>query len=136
MKEKTRSPIRVLMTKVGLDGHERGARVVSFGLRDEGMEVIYTGIRQNIESIVSVAIQEDVDVVGLSSLSGAHDLFPEIVKQLKEKVGGDILVIGCHADTDDLDICECGSGFGNGTITITQDDCENQVDYDCITGCS
>ena len=94
MAKKGKAPIRVLMAKVGLDGHERGARVVSFGLRDEGMEVIYTGIRQNVESIVAVAIQEDVDGVGLSSLAGAHELFPEIVQQLKEKGGGEILVIG------------------------------------------
>ena len=86
--------IRVLMAKVGLDGHERGARVVAFGLRDEGMEVIYTGIRQSIESIVQTAVQEDVDVVGLSSLSGAHELFVDIVQQLKEKGMGDVLVIG------------------------------------------
>lgn len=94
MGKKAKTPIRVLIAKVGLDGHERGARVVSFGLRDEGMEVIYTGIRQTVETIVAVAIQEDVDVVGLSSLAGAHELFPEIVQQLKEKGGGDILVIG------------------------------------------
>ena len=86
-------PIRVLIAKVGLDGHERGARSVSFGLRDHGMEVIYTGIRQNVESIVQAAVQEDVDVLGLSSLAGAHDLLPEIIGQLKKKGRGDILVI-------------------------------------------
>ncbi len=86
-------PIRVLIAKVGLDGHERGARSVSFGLRDQGMEVIYTGIRQNVESIVQAAVQEDVDVLGLSSLAGAHDLLPEIIGQLKTKGRGDILVI-------------------------------------------
>jgi len=94
MSEDRKAPIKVLIAKVGLDGHERGARVVSFGLRDEGMEVIYTGIRQSIESIVQTAIQEDVDVVGLSCLSGAHDLFPEIVEELKKNSRGDILVIG------------------------------------------
>ena len=94
MRDKSEVPIRVLVAKVGLDGHERGARVVSFGLRDEGMEVIYTGIRQIVESIVSVAIQEDVDVVGLSSLAGAHELFPEIVQALKKQGGDGILVIG------------------------------------------
>jgi methylmalonyl-CoA mutase C-terminal domain/subunit len=86
-------PIRVLIAKVGLDGHERGARSVSFGLRDQGMEVIYTGIRQNVESIVQAAVQEDVDVLGLSSLAGAHDLLTEIIGQLKKKGRGDILVI-------------------------------------------
>jgi methylmalonyl-CoA mutase C-terminal domain/subunit len=86
-------PIRVLIAKVGLDGHERGARAVSFGLRDQGMEVIYTGIRQNIDSIIQTALQEDIDVLGLSSLAGAHDLLPEIIKKLKEKGRDDILVI-------------------------------------------
>ncbi len=94
MSEGRKAPIKVLVAKVGLDGHERGARAVSFGLRDEGMEVIYTGIRQSIESIVQTAIQEDVDVVGLSCLTGAHDLFPEIVDGLKQNGRGDILVIG------------------------------------------
>ncbi len=86
-------PIRVLIAKVGLDGHERGARAICFGLRDQGMEVIYTGIRQNVESIVQAAIQEDVDVLGLSSLAGAHDLLPEIIAQLRKKGRTDILVI-------------------------------------------
>jgi len=86
--------IKVLIAKVGLDGHERGARVVAFGLRDEGMEVIYTGIRQSIEAIVKTAIDEDVDVVGLSSLAGAHELFVDVAEQLKEKGMGDVLVIG------------------------------------------
>ena len=83
MKIKPEFPIRVLIAKVGLDGHERGARVVSFGLRDAGMEVIYTGIRQTVESVVQAAIQESVDVVGLSCLSGAHDFLLEVVDQLK-----------------------------------------------------
>lgn len=86
-------PIRVLIAKVGLDGHERGARAICFGLRDQGMEVIYTGIRQNVESIVQAAIQEDVDVLGLSSLAGAHDLLPEIIAQLRKRGRADILVI-------------------------------------------
>lgn len=87
--------IRVLIAKPGLDGHDRGARVLSLGLRDEGMEVIYTGLRQTPENIAQTAIQEDVDVVGLSCLSGAHRyLFPEVVKQLRERGGEDVLVIG------------------------------------------
>ncbi|MDY6918332.1 MAG: cobalamin B12-binding domain-containing protein [Chloroflexota bacterium] len=87
--------IRVLMAKPGLDGHDRGARVLTLGLRDEGMEVIYTGLRQSPEMIVQAAIQEDVDVVGLSCLSGAHKtLFPAVVNQLKDKGASDILVIG------------------------------------------
>ena len=93
MEGNNKIPIKVLITKVGLDGHERGARAICFGLRDEGMEVIYTGIRQNVESVVQAAIQEDVDVIGLSSLAGAHELLPEIVNQLKEKGKDDVLVL-------------------------------------------
>lgn len=87
--------IRVLIAKPGLDGHDRGAKVIARALRDAGMEVIYTGIRQTPEQIANTAIQEDVDVVGLSSLSGAHNhLFPKVVQILKEKGAEDILVIG------------------------------------------
>ncbi len=87
--------IRVLIAKPGLDGHDRGAKVIARALRDAGMEVIYTGIRQTPEQIASAAIQEDVDVVGLSSLSGAHNnLFPKVVQILKEKKAEDILVFG------------------------------------------
>ena len=87
--------IRVLVAKPGLDGHERGARIVARALADAGMEVIYLGIRQTPEQIASTAIQEDVDAVGLSILSGAHDtLFPRIVDLLREKGRGDIPVIG------------------------------------------
>ena len=88
-------PIRVLIAKPGLDGHDRGAKVLALGLRDEGMEVIYTGIRQTPESIVKSAVLEDVDVLGLSCLSGAHDhLFPKVVRLLKDKGVENILVIG------------------------------------------
>jgi methylmalonyl-CoA mutase C-terminal domain/subunit len=87
-------PIRVLIAKPGLDGHDRGAKVIARALRDSGMEVIYSGLRQSPEQIVAAAIQEDVDVVGLSILSGAHNvLFPEILKLLKEQGGEDILVL-------------------------------------------
>ncbi|MDY6906644.1 MAG: cobalamin B12-binding domain-containing protein [Chloroflexota bacterium] len=87
--------IRVLMAKPGLDGHDRGARVLTLGLRDEGMEVIYTGLRQTPDKIVQAAIQEDVDVVGLSCLSGAHKyLFPEVVERLRGEGVSDVLVIG------------------------------------------
>ncbi|MBB5173028.1 methylmalonyl-CoA epimerase [Texcoconibacillus texcoconensis] len=87
--------IRILMAKPGLDGHDRGALVVSQALRDHGMEVIYTGLRQSPEQIVQAAIQEDVDAIGLSSLSGAHNiLFPEVLNQLKEKNAEDIFVFG------------------------------------------
>ncbi len=85
--------IRVLVAKPGLDGHDRGAKFVARALRDAGMEVIYTGLRQTPESIVEAAVQEDVDVLGLSILSGAHNtLLPEIVRLLKEKEAGDIVV--------------------------------------------
>jgi len=87
-------PIRVLIAKPGLDGHDRGAKVIARALRDAGMEVIYSGLRQTPAQIAAAAIQEDVDVVGLSILSGAHNvLFPEILKLLQEKGGGDILVV-------------------------------------------
>jgi methylmalonyl-CoA mutase, C-terminal domain len=87
--------IRVLIAKVGLDGHDRGAKVVAAALRDAGMEVIYTGLRKTPEMIVEAAIQEDVDAIGVSILSGAHmTVFPKIVNLLKEKGAGDILLFG------------------------------------------
>lgn len=87
--------IRVLIAKPGLDGHDRGAKVVARALRDAGMEVIYTGLRQTPEQIVAAAIDEDVDAVGMSLLSGAHNyLFPLVVNMLKEKGADDILVFG------------------------------------------
>lgn len=87
--------IRVLVAKPGLDGHDRGAKVIARALRDAGMEVIYTGLRQTVEQIVEAADAEDVDVVALSLLSGAHNtLFPEVVKALEAKGMGDVLVIG------------------------------------------
>ena len=87
--------IRVLVAKPGLDGHDRGAKVIARALRDAGMEVIYTDIRQTAEQIANAAIQEAVDIVGLSSLSGAHNaLFPKVVQILKEKGAEDIIVFG------------------------------------------
>lgn len=87
--------LRILLGKAGLDGHDRGVKVIARGFRDAGFEVIYTGLHQAPEQIVNAAIQEDVDMVGLSCLSGAHlHLFSEIVKQLEEKGAGDITVIG------------------------------------------
>ena len=91
---KSTRPIRVLIAKPGLDGHDRGAKVIARALRDAGMEVIYSGLRQTPEQIVAAAIQEDADVIGLSILSGAHNvLFPEILKLLKERGGDDIVVV-------------------------------------------
>lgn len=87
--------IRVLVAKPGLDGHDRGAKVIARALRDAGMEVIYTGLRQTPEQIVSAAIQEDVDVVAMSILSGAHNyLLPRVVELLKSEEAYDVLVIG------------------------------------------
>jgi methylmalonyl-CoA mutase C-terminal domain/subunit len=89
------TPYRVLIGKPGLDGHDRGAKFIARALRDEGFEVIYTGIRRTAAEIAATAIQEDVDVVGLSSLSGAHlRLFPEVVKELKDRGSADIPVLG------------------------------------------
>jgi methylmalonyl-CoA mutase C-terminal domain/subunit len=87
--------IRILIAKPGLDGHDRGAKVIARGFRDAGFEVIYTGLHQTPEQIVAAAIQEDVDAIGLSSLAGAHDyLFPRVIELLKEKGADDIIVFG------------------------------------------
>ena len=87
--------IRVLMAKCGLDGHDRGVKVVARGLRDAGMEVIYTGLHQTAEQVVAAAVQEDVDVIGLSILSGAHmTTFPKLLALLRDQGAGDILVVG------------------------------------------
>ena len=114
--------IRVLVAKPGLDGHDRGAKVIARALRDAGMEVIYTGIRQTPEMIVEAAIQEDVDVVGLSILSGAHlELFPLIIQGLKKKGLTNAMVIagGIIPDEDILSLQKIGvkAVFGPGTPT-------------------
>ena len=89
----TARPVRVLVAKPGLDGHDRGAKIVAASLRDAGMEVIYTGLRQTPEDIVEAAIQEDVDAIGLSILSGAHmTLLPRVVQLLRKRKAGDIVV--------------------------------------------
>jgi methylmalonyl-CoA mutase C-terminal domain/subunit len=94
--------IRVLVAKPGLDGHDRGAKVIARALRDAGMEVVYTGLRQTPEQIVSASIQEDVDVIAMSILSGAHNhLFPRVMDLLKEKGIDDVLVIGGGVIPDD-----------------------------------
>jgi methylmalonyl-CoA mutase C-terminal domain/subunit len=88
-------PIRVLVAKVGLDGHDRGAKVIATALRDAGMEVIYTGLRQTPEMVVQAALQEDVDVIGVSILSGAHNtVFPRIMELMKAEGMNDVLVTG------------------------------------------
>jgi methylmalonyl-CoA mutase C-terminal domain/subunit len=115
-------PIRVLVAKPGLDGHDRGAKVVAAALRDAGMEVIYTGLHQTPEMIASAAIQEDVDVVGLSILSGAHmTLFPRVLELLKAEGRDDILLTGGgiipKEDMDTLRQLGVGRLFGPGTST-------------------
>jgi methylmalonyl-CoA mutase C-terminal domain/subunit len=114
--------IRVLIAKAGLDGHDRGAKVVAAALRDAGMEVIYTGLRQTPEMIVQAAIQEDVDVIGVSILSGAHmTIFPKIIKLMKEKGLDDVLLIagGIIPDEDIPKLKEMGVAeiFTPGTLT-------------------
>ncbi len=115
-------PIRVLVAKPGLDGHDRGAKVISRALRDAGMEVIYTGLRQTPEQIAQAAIQEDVDVVALSVLSGAHmALFPRVVELLEKEDAGDILVLGGgtipEEDVPELKEKGIREVFGPGTNT-------------------
>ena len=115
-------PIRVLVAKPGLDGHDRGAKVVAAALRDAGMEVIYTGLHQTPEMIANAAIQEDVDVVGLSILSGAHmTLFPRVRELLREAGRDDVLITGGgiipKEDMDELQRGGMGKLFGPGTAT-------------------
>ncbi len=126
--------IRVLVAKPGLDGHDRGAKVIAYGLMDEGMEVIYIGLRQTPEMISEAAVQEDVDVVGLSSLSGAHNyLFPRVVELLKEKGADHILVIGggMIPEEDIPSLTEKGISavFGPGsTIKVIADFIKKQME--------
>ena len=95
MSEIANRPVRVLVAKVGLDGHDRGAKVIATALRDAGMEVIYTGLRQTPEMVVNTALQEDVDAIGISILSGAHmTVFPKIMQLMKAKEMDDVLVTG------------------------------------------
>lgn len=120
--------IRVLVAKAGLDGHDRGAKVIAAALRDAGMEVIYTGLRQTPEMIVEAAIQEDVDVIGVSILSGAHmTIFPKIISLLKERGVDDILVTGGGIISDE-DIIKLKS-IGVGEIFTPGTSTEVIVDY-------
>jgi methylmalonyl-CoA mutase C-terminal domain/subunit len=114
--------IRVLVAKPGLDGHDRGAKVIARALRDAGMEVIYTGLRQTPEMVVNSALQEDVDVIGISILSGAHmTVFPKIISLMKEKGMNDVLVTGGGIIPDDdmkkLNKMGAGKLFPPGTST-------------------
>lgn len=115
-------PIRVLVAKVGLDGHDRGAKVIATALRDAGMEVIYTGLRQTPEMVVNAALQEDVDAIGVSILSGAHKtVFPKIMNLMKEKDMNDVLLTGGgiipEEDMNALNQLGVGKLFAPGTNT-------------------
>ena len=115
-------PIRVLVAKVGLDGHDRGARIIATSLRDAGMEVIYTGLRQTPEMVVNTALQEDVDAIGVSILSGAHlTVFPKIIELMKAKGLDDVLLTGggIIPDSDMKALQDMGVGqlFAPGTST-------------------
>ena len=115
-------PIRVLVAKVGLDGHDRGAKVIASALRDAGMEVIYTGLRQTPEMVVHAALQEDVDAIGISILSGAHmTVFPKVLLLMKEKGMNDVLLTGGgiipEEDMEQLRSQGAGKLFAPGTPT-------------------
>lgn len=115
-------PLRVLVAKVGLDGHDRGAKVIATALRDAGMEVIYTGLRQTPEMVVNAALQEDVDAIGISILSGAHmTVFPKVISLMKEKGLDDVLLTGggIIPEDDMKALQEMGVGrlFAPGTTT-------------------
>ena len=115
-------PIRVLVAKVGLDGHDRGAKVIATALRDAGMEVIYTGLRQTPEMVVNAALQEDVDAIGISILSGAHmTVFPKIVELMRQKEMNDVLLTGGgiipEDDMNKLNKMGVGKLFAPGTPT-------------------
>ncbi len=130
-------PIRVLVAKPGLDGHDRGAKVIARAFRDAGMEVIYAGLRQTPEMIVNTAIQEDVDVIGLSCLSGAHmHLFPRVIELLHQRGAQDILVFGGGTIPDEdipkLKACGILEIFTPGTstrdaIALVQERCQGAV---------
>lgn len=122
MSEIVNRPIRVLVAKVGLDGHDRGAKVIATALRDAGMEVIYTGLRQTPEMVVNTALQEDVDAIGISILSGAHmTVFPKIIKLMKEKQMDDVLITGGgiipEDDMNELHTLGVGKLFAPGANT-------------------
>jgi methylmalonyl-CoA mutase, C-terminal domain len=125
--------IRVIVAKPGLDGHDRGAKVIARALRDAGMEVVYTGLRQTPEQIVSAAIQEDADVIAMSILSGAHNhLFPRVMELLKEKGVDDVLVIGGGVIPDEdipgLKAAGIAGVFTPGTpTTVTIDFIKNNL---------
>jgi len=122
MNNNTHRPIRVVVAKVGLDGHDRGAKVIATSLRDAGMEVIYTGLRQTPEMVVATALQEDADAIGISILSGAHmTVFPKIMKLMKEKGLDNVLLTGGgiipEEDIAELNAMGAGKLFAPGAPT-------------------
>lgn len=122
MSERMNRPVRVLVAKIGLDGHDRGAKVIATALRDAGMEVIYTGLRQTAEMVVNTALQEDVDAIGISILSGAHmTVFPKVIRLMKEKGLDNVLLTGggIIPDEDMAELNKMGVGqlFAPGTPT-------------------
>jgi len=122
MEKRLNRPIRVLVAKVGLDGHDRGAKIIAAALRDAGMEVIYTGLRQTPEMVVSAALQEDVDAIGISILSGAHlTVFPKIKNLMQEKGLNDVLLTGGgiipQDDMEQLQKAGVGKLFSPGAPT-------------------
>jgi methylmalonyl-CoA mutase, C-terminal domain len=122
MATEIKRPLRVLVAKVGLDGHDRGAKVIATALRDAGMEVIYTGLRQTPEMVVNAALQEDVDAIGISILSGAHmTVFPKVIQLMKEKQMNDVLLTGGgiipEEDMKALNEMGVGKLFAPGTAT-------------------
>lgn len=122
MATEIKRPLRVLVAKVGLDGHDRGAKVIATALRDAGMEVIYTGLRQTPEMVVNAALQEDVDAIGISILSGAHmTVFPKVIQLMKEKQMNDVLLTGGgiipEEDMKALNDMGVGKLFAPGTAT-------------------
>ncbi len=115
-------PVRVLVAKVGLDGHDRGAKIIATALRNAGMEIIYTGLRQTPEMVVNAALQEDVDAIGISILSGAHmTVFPKIMRLIKEKQMDDVLITGGgiipEDDMKELNAIGVGKLFAPGANT-------------------
>jgi len=122
MSENLQRPIRVLVAKVGLDGHDRGAKVIASALRDAGMEVIYTGLRQTPEMVVTAALQEDVDAIGISILSGAHNtVFPKVLQLMRDRGLSDVLLTGggIIPEDDMQDLTQRGVGklFAPGAPT-------------------
>jgi methylmalonyl-CoA mutase, C-terminal domain len=122
MTKELKRPVRVLVAKVGLDGHDRGAKVIATALRDAGMEVIFTGLRQTPDMVVNAALQEDVDAIGISILSGAHmTVFPKIIQLMKEKEMNDVLLTGGgiipEEDMKQLNLMGVGKLFSPGAST-------------------